>query len=121
MTKPIAGLAVMALVDAGALALTDTLGRHLPAYRGGDKADLTVEQLLTHTSGLPGQVPLYRDHPSRALLLDAIHRLPLTADARHPCPVLLTGLHPAGADRGGRRRPRPWRSWWTGWCARLSG
>ncbi|WP_328539452.1 serine hydrolase domain-containing protein [Streptomyces sp. NBC_00344] len=80
VTKPVAGLAVMALVESGALALTDTAGDHLPAYRGGDKASLTVSQLLSHTSGLPGQVALYRDHPTRASLLEAIRLLPLTAE-----------------------------------------
>ncbi|WP_328321718.1 serine hydrolase domain-containing protein [Streptomyces sp. NBC_00388] len=79
VTKPVAGLAVMALVDAGALALTDTVGTHLPEYRGGDKADLTLHHLLTHTSGMPGGVPLYRDHPTRAALLDAVRRLPTAA------------------------------------------
>ncbi|SEN94732.1 serine hydrolase domain-containing protein [Actinacidiphila rubida] len=79
VTKPVAGLAVMALVDEGALRLTDTVGDHLPEYRGGDKADLTVHQLLAHTSGIPGQVPLYREHPTRAALLEAIRLLPLTA------------------------------------------
>lgn len=79
VTKPVAGLAVMALVENGALALTDTVGEHLSAYRGGDKADLTIGQLLTHTSGLPGQVALYRDRPNRASLLDAVRLLPLTA------------------------------------------
>ncbi|GAA4974495.1 serine hydrolase domain-containing protein [Streptomyces hyderabadensis] len=79
VTKPIAGLAVMALVERGALGLDDTVGGYLPHYRGGDKAELTVRQLLTHTSGIPGQVPLYRDHPTRAALLEAVRLLPLTA------------------------------------------
>ncbi|WP_405750164.1 beta-lactamase family protein [Streptomyces sp. NBC_00144] len=79
VTKPVAGLAVMALIDAGALALTDTVGAHLPEYRGGDKAHLTLHQLLTHTSGLPGRVPLYRESPTRAALLDAVRELPPTA------------------------------------------
>ncbi|MGW5788678.1 serine hydrolase domain-containing protein [Streptomyces sp. NPDC003757] len=79
VTKPIVGLAVMALVEHGTLGLDDTVGTHLPAYRDGDKADLTVRQLLTHTSGIPGQVPLYRDHPTRASLLEAVRLLPLTA------------------------------------------
>ncbi|MYS78015.1 serine hydrolase, partial [Streptomyces sp. SID5926] len=58
VTKPIAGLVVMALVERGALGLDDTVGAYLPDYRDGDKAELTVRQLLTHTSGIPGQVPL---------------------------------------------------------------
>lgn len=79
VTKPVAGLAVMALVDQGVLRLTDTVGDHLPEYRGGDKADLTVRHLLAHTSGIPGQVPLYREHPTRAALLEAVRLLPVTA------------------------------------------
>ncbi|MFI1095987.1 serine hydrolase domain-containing protein [Streptomyces sp. NPDC020917] len=80
VTKPVVGLAVMALADEGALRLTDTVGDHLPEYRGGDKARLTVHQLLAHTSGIPGQVPLYREHPTRDSLLEAIRVLPLTAE-----------------------------------------
>jgi CubicO group peptidase (beta-lactamase class C family) len=80
VTKPIAGLAVMALVERGVLALSDPAEKWLPDYAGTDKARLTVEQLLTHTSGMPGRVPLYRDHPTRQQLLDAVRQLPL----RHP-------------------------------------
>ncbi|MGW2508219.1 serine hydrolase domain-containing protein [Streptomyces scopuliridis] len=79
VTKPLAGLAVMALVERGALGLDDTVGAHLPDYRDGDKAELTVRQLLAHTSGIPGQVPLYHDHPTRAALLEAVRLLPPTA------------------------------------------
>ncbi|MFJ4467737.1 serine hydrolase domain-containing protein [Streptomyces sp. NPDC089424] len=79
VTKPIVGLAVMALVERGVLALDDTVGAHLPDYRGGDKENLTVRHLLTHTSGIPGRVPLYRDYPTRTALLDAVRLLPVTA------------------------------------------
>ncbi|WP_230534995.1 serine hydrolase domain-containing protein [Streptomyces sp. OUCMDZ-3434] len=79
VTKPVAGLVVMALVERGVLGLDSTIGAHLPEYRGGDKGELTVRQLLTHTSGIPGQVPLYRDHPTRDSLLEAVRLLPLTA------------------------------------------
>ncbi|MFD8421749.1 serine hydrolase domain-containing protein [Streptomyces sp. NPDC059466] len=76
VTKPVVGLAVMALVERGALDLTGVVGAYLPEYRGGDKAELTVAQLLTHTSGLPGRVPLYRQHPTREALLEALRLLP---------------------------------------------
>ncbi|HEX3815952.1 MAG TPA: serine hydrolase domain-containing protein, partial [Mycobacteriales bacterium] len=75
VTKPIVGLAVMALVEAGALSLEDSIGAHLPAYRDTDKAELTVADLLTHTSGIPGQQPLYRRHATRAELLAALIEL----------------------------------------------
>ncbi|WP_020499619.1 serine hydrolase domain-containing protein [Sciscionella marina] len=77
VTKPIVGLAVMALVERGVLGLEDTLGSHLPGYTGGDKAELTVRQLLAHSSGLPGGVRLFADHPSREGFLDALRDLPL--------------------------------------------
>ncbi|MFG2543169.1 serine hydrolase domain-containing protein [Streptomyces sp. NPDC048594] len=80
VTKPVAGLAVMALVERGVLGLDATVGTYLPDYRGGDKVGLTVRQLLAHTSGIPGQVPLYRDRPTRASLLEAVRLLPLTAE-----------------------------------------
>ncbi|WP_329458139.1 serine hydrolase domain-containing protein [Streptomyces sp. NBC_01497] len=76
VTKPVVGLAVTVLIDRGVLALTDTVGDHLPQYVGTPRAPLTVAQLLTHTSGLPGGVPMYRDHPTRASLLAALGTLP---------------------------------------------
>jgi CubicO group peptidase (beta-lactamase class C family) len=80
VTKPIVGLAVLALVERGALALADTLGDLLPGYAASpDKAGLTVAQLLTHTSGLPGATPLWRTHHTREDLLAAIRDTPLPA------------------------------------------
>lgn len=55
--------AVLGLVEAGRLDLSDPLARPLPDLRqvSGDPAlrGLTVLQLLTHTGGLPAWVPLY--------------------------------------------------------------
>ncbi|MFC8225637.1 serine hydrolase domain-containing protein [Streptomyces sp. NPDC057287] len=77
VTKPVVGLAVMALAERGALSLTATVGELLPRYRDTDKAGLTVTGLLAHTSGLPGGVPMYRDHGTRESLLAALGTLPL--------------------------------------------
>jgi CubicO group peptidase (beta-lactamase class C family) len=77
VTKVIVGLAVMSLVESGLLTLDDTIADHLADYVGTDKAELTVRQLLTHTSGIPGQVPLYLEHPTRDAMLAAIRELPL--------------------------------------------
>jgi serine-type D-Ala-D-Ala carboxypeptidase len=43
--------AVMRLVDEGVLALDDRLGDHLPFFED-EKGDITLQQLLTHRSGL---------------------------------------------------------------------
>ncbi|MER6947950.1 serine hydrolase domain-containing protein [Nonomuraea sp. NPDC000554] len=80
LTKPIVGLAVMALVETGELALDDPIARHLPEYADTGKAGITVFELLTHTSRIPGQQPLYRHCRTRQELLDALVGLPLRAE-----------------------------------------
>ncbi|MFF3264429.1 serine hydrolase domain-containing protein [Streptomyces sp. NPDC002932] len=79
VTKPIVGLVVMALVERGVLGLDDTVGHHLDRYRDSPHAARTLAQLLDHTSGLPGGVPLYREHPSRESLLTALGTLECAA------------------------------------------
>jgi CubicO group peptidase (beta-lactamase class C family) len=76
VTKPLVGLAVMALAERGTLTLDDRTGDLLPDFAATNKAELTVRHLLAHTSGLPGQVPLYREHPTRERLLEALRTLP---------------------------------------------
>ena len=44
--------AIMHLVDENKLSLSDTLGELLPGFAETDKATITVQQLLTHRSGL---------------------------------------------------------------------
>lgn len=77
LTKPIVALEVMRLIERGELSLDDPIRRFLPDYRLSDKADITLEQLLTHTSGIPGQQPLYRTARTREQLLEAVRDLPL--------------------------------------------
>ncbi len=53
LTKGIVSTAVMQYVDEGRLDLTVPVGRYLPQLAGTDAAEVTAEQVLTHTSGLP--------------------------------------------------------------------
>jgi CubicO group peptidase (beta-lactamase class C family) len=46
-------MAAMILWDEGRLRLDAPVSRYLPAFRGGGREQVTVEQLLTHRSGLP--------------------------------------------------------------------
>lgn len=61
MTKPVTGVAVLMLQDEGKLKVTDPVARYLPDFAGlktpaGQPANLTITQLMTHTSGL-GEAP----------------------------------------------------------------
>ena len=62
LTKPLATtLAVMHLVDTASLKLDQTLGELLPTCTATDKADINVEHLLAHSSGLPDYRPYWRE------------------------------------------------------------
>ena len=77
VTKPLLAIAILALVERGMLSLETTVDEVIPSYRGRPAGTATVGHLLLHTSGLPGQVPLYRKHADRDALLRAIGELPL--------------------------------------------
>lgn len=57
ITKPMTAAGVMLLADRGELRLTDPVRRFIPEFRGGARSRVTIQQLLTHTSGLPDQLP----------------------------------------------------------------
>ena len=59
LTKVVATTpSVMALVEDGALRLRDRVAFHLPGFESHGKEAITVEQLLTHVSGLRPDLPL---------------------------------------------------------------
>jgi CubicO group peptidase (beta-lactamase class C family) len=51
MGKMFTGVAVMQLVQSGAVRLDDSLSDYLPDYPNSDVAAVTIHQLLTHTGG----------------------------------------------------------------------
>ncbi|GAA3398948.1 serine hydrolase domain-containing protein [Streptomyces roseoviridis] len=51
-------------IERGALALEERVTAYLPEFGGGGKQDITVRQLLTHTSGFRSWIPLYKE-PTR--------------------------------------------------------
>lgn len=61
LTKVVATTtAIMILYDQGKIHLQDRVSRFIPAFTGGMKDDVTVEQLLEHRSGLPAGRDLWR-------------------------------------------------------------
>jgi CubicO group peptidase (beta-lactamase class C family) len=57
MSKPVAAVAVMMMQEEGKLSVSDPVAEHLPEFAAlrdaeGQPVEVTVQQLLTHTSGL---------------------------------------------------------------------
>lgn len=62
LTKPLATApAIMRLMTKGCLDLSSTLSGLIPGCFWGEKENVTVGQLLCHTSGLPDYQPYYRE------------------------------------------------------------
>jgi CubicO group peptidase (beta-lactamase class C family) len=64
MSKPVTGVGVMILAEEGKLSLLDPVEKHLPEFRGQTMSDgskpkhaITIRDLMTHTSGMPGSSP----------------------------------------------------------------
>ncbi|MGZ8898969.1 MAG: serine hydrolase [Limisphaerales bacterium] len=71
MTKPITAVAIMMLQDEGKLKASDPVSKYLPEFANlqtpsGKPANLTITQILTHTSGL-GEVPREEAKKARTL------------------------------------------------------
>lgn len=71
ITKPMTATGLMVLVDRGELSLSDKVVNYLPEFSEGDRKDVTVQQLLTHTTGLPDQLPENADLRQRHAPLEA--------------------------------------------------
>jgi beta-lactamase class C len=57
ITKPMTAAGVMLLADRGQLTLDDLVHKFIPEFNEGDRKLITIAHLLTHTSGLPDQLP----------------------------------------------------------------
>lgn len=77
VTKAVTAAAVLDLVDKGAVGLDDTAGQHVAGLAGAVN-DLTIRNLLRHTSGLTGHHG--QDHValSKAEAVDAISQLEIS-------------------------------------------
>ncbi|MBQ7784904.1 MAG: beta-lactamase family protein [Clostridia bacterium] len=72
VTKIIVTCALMRQFQEGLFRLDDPIGLYLPAYADHPKGSITIKELLTHTSVIPGQLQLYRHAHTRKDLLEAI-------------------------------------------------
>jgi CubicO group peptidase (beta-lactamase class C family) len=81
LTKPMTAAALMVLVDRRQVALSDSVQRFLPEFRGGGRERVSLQHLLTHTSGLPDMLPedqeLRKRHAPLTEFVDRTCRTPL--------------------------------------------
>lgn len=78
LTKVIATTSlVMRLVESEALQLRQLIREWIPEWRGKDREHVTLRSLLTHSSGLTGWLPFFRDYSGRRDFQHAICALPL--------------------------------------------
>lgn len=68
---------IMLLVDQKKLSIDDKVADYLPGFEQNDKGNITIAQLLTHSSGLPQWEPTYLYCTTRAEQLDYIKQLSL--------------------------------------------
>lgn len=81
ITKVVTALALLRQIDEGKATL-DTPAQHiLPKWRAAWAEKVTLKQLLSHTSGLPPDLPRrtlnYEDHNSLDVIIDAFMQMPL--------------------------------------------
>lgn len=78
LTKVIATTTLaMQAVSEGRLDLDAPVQRYLPAFRGPGKDRVTICHLLTHSSGLPADWPLWRVTPAPDSALGLVNAMPL--------------------------------------------
>jgi serine-type D-Ala-D-Ala carboxypeptidase len=78
LTKVVAtASAVASLVESGQMELLAPVERYVSEFEGGEKDEVTIWHLLTHTSGLPPGLALFGSAASPAHALEQVIRQPL--------------------------------------------
>ncbi len=84
LTKLFTTVAAVQQMERGTLGIDARVAAYVPELTAADDAGLTLRHLLTHTSGLRPELPLY-ELPDAAARLDALrHEKPLVAPAARP-------------------------------------
>lgn len=65
ISKIFTATAVMILFEKGLFNLDDPVAKHIPEFAANGKDNVTIRQLLTHTSGFTAWIPLYSKGNSR--------------------------------------------------------
>lgn len=81
ISKPIAIAALMTLYDQQMFDLDEPAQKYLPEFKGDERHRVTIRHLLTHTSGLPDQLPenaeLRSSHATLEQFIEGAIQVPL--------------------------------------------
>lgn len=77
LTKTFTTTGILLLVDRGQIKLDDSVAKYLPSFNRPDKREITIRQLLNHSSGLLAWYPLYYRANNKKEVYDLIANLPL--------------------------------------------
>lgn len=78
MTKVlVTGLLCAKLIESGEIKLSDKIAKYFGEFDSDDKREITIENLLTHTSGFRAWLPFYSNHIYSADPIDTISRIEL--------------------------------------------
>ncbi|ASK62325.1 serine hydrolase [Virgibacillus phasianinus] len=80
ITKIFTSTAVMQLYEKGKFNLDDPVATYIPAFAQNGKEDVTIRQLLTHTSGFTPWISLYTMADSREEAYQTVFAQPLEHD-----------------------------------------
>ena len=75
LTKLFTAVAAIQQIERGTLGIDARVGAYLPDFRAAAEHNITVRELLTHTSGLRPELPLY-DYPDDTTRLAALQSEP---------------------------------------------
>ncbi|WP_210365797.1 serine hydrolase domain-containing protein [Bacillus sp. REN3] len=70
--------AAMILYEQGKFGLDDRVAEHIPEFAANGKEEVTIRQLMTHTSGLAAWIPLYTKGTSREDRIGLVLNQPLS-------------------------------------------
>jgi CubicO group peptidase (beta-lactamase class C family) len=101
ITKPVTACALMLLVERGKVSLDDPVSHYLPEFTGGERGQVRVRDLLSHTSGLPDMLPenveLRRAHAPLSEFVRHAYTTPLLYTPRTAFRYQSMGILLAGA------------------------
>ncbi|GAA0469677.1 serine hydrolase [Alkalibacillus silvisoli] len=80
LSKLFTTTAAMTLYDKGYFDLDDPVAKYIPEFSVNEKDEVTIRQLMTHTSGFPAWIPLHSQGENREERMQIVYEHELTSE-----------------------------------------